>query len=138
MIGNIINKQLTDKGEQWSLFASTTAYAMNTFASSTLDRMSPFELVFVRRAPDITKLKIPETGNVAKSLKEYHTLLKERARLIDALYLNWKTAEALSTQGKKQNYVMRWNKRVYNFLTTPTIWHQIASAWGHMTHNSPL
>ena len=69
MIGNIINKQLTDKGKQWPLFASTTIYAMNTFASSTLDGMSPFELVFVRRAPNITKLKIPEIGNVAKSLK---------------------------------------------------------------------
>ena len=104
MIGNIINKQLTDKGEQWPLFASTAAYAMNTFASSTLDGMSPFELVFIRRAPDITKLKIPEIGNVAKSLKEYHILLKERAKLIDALYLDWKTVEALSTQGKNQNY----------------------------------
>ena len=60
MIGNIINKQLTDKGEQWPLFASTAACAMNTFASSALDGMSPFELVFVRRAPDITKSKIPE------------------------------------------------------------------------------
>ena len=74
---------------------------MNTCASSALDGMSLFELVFVRRAPDITKLKIPEIGNVAKSLKEYHILLKERAKLIDALYLDWKTAEALSTQGKK-------------------------------------
>ena len=99
-IGNIINKQLTDIGEQWPLFASTTTYAMNTFASSTLDGMSPFELVFVRRAPNITKLKIPEIGNVAKLLKEYHLLLKERAKLIDALYLDWKTVEALSTQGK--------------------------------------
>ena len=54
--------------------------------------MSPFELVFVKRAPDITKLKIPEIGNVGKSLKDYHILLKERAKLIDALYLNWKTA----------------------------------------------
>ena len=104
MIGNIINKQLTDKGEQWPLFASTTAYAMNTFASSALDGMSPFELVFVRRAPNITKLKIPEIGNVAKSLKEYHILLKERVKLIYALYLDWKTAEALSTQSKNQNY----------------------------------
>ena len=102
MIGNIINKQLTDKGEQWPLFASTTACAMNTFASSSLDGMSPFELV--SKAPDITKLKIPEIGNVAKSLKEYHILLKERAKLIDALYLDQKTAEALSTQGKNQNY----------------------------------
>ena len=101
MIGNILNKQLTDKGEQWPLFASTTAYEI---ASSALDGMSPFELVFIRRAPDITKLQILQIGNVAKSLKENHILLKERAKLIDALYLNWKTAEALSTQGENQNY----------------------------------
>ena len=65
MIGNIINKQLTDKGEQWPLFVSIATYAMNTFASSALDRMSPFKLVFVRRAPDITKLKIPGMGDTA-------------------------------------------------------------------------
>ena len=61
---------------------------MNTFASSTLDGISPFKLVFVRRAPNITKLKIPEIGNVARLIQEYHNLLKERAKLIDATYLN--------------------------------------------------
>ena len=77
---------------------------MNTFASSALDGMPPFELVFVRRAPDVTKLKIPEIGNVTRPIKGYHNLLKERAKLIDAIYLNWKTAEALTVQGKNQNY----------------------------------
>ena len=75
-----------------------------SFASSALDGMSPFELVFVRRALDITKLKIQEIGNVARPIKKYHNLLKERAKLIDATYLNWKTAKALSVQGKNQNY----------------------------------
>ena len=77
---------------------------MNTFASSALDGMSPFELDFVRRTPDITKLKIPEIGNVTRPIKEYHNLLTERAKLIDAIYLNWKTAETLSIQDKIQNY----------------------------------
>ena len=31
-------------------------------------------------------------------------MLKERAKLIDTIYLNWKTAKALSAQGKNQNY----------------------------------
>ena len=118
MIGNITNKQLTNKGDQWPLFASTATYAMNTFASSALDWMSPFELVFIRGAPNITKLKIPEIGNVAKSLKEYHILLKERAKLIGALYLNWKTAEALSAQGKHQNY-----KDLELFDTNDLVYH---------------
>ena len=31
-------------------------------------------------------------------------------------------------------FVMRWNRRVYNFLTFPIIWHQTEGAQGHMTH----
>ena len=53
---------------------------MNTFASSALDGMSPFELVFVRRAPDITKLKISEIGNVAKPLKEYYHITQRKSK----------------------------------------------------------
>ena len=64
--------------------------------------MSPLELVFIRRAPNITKLKIQDIGNIAKLVKEYHNLLKEIAKLIDTIYLSWETAEALSTQSKIQ------------------------------------
>ena len=40
-----------------------------TFASSALQGMSLFELVFIRRAPDITKLKIPQVGSVQNQIK---------------------------------------------------------------------
>ena len=36
MISKIIMKHLWDKGQMWPLFATTTAYAMNTFASEAL------------------------------------------------------------------------------------------------------
>ena len=36
MISNIIVKHLWDKGQMWPLFATTAAYAMNTFASEAL------------------------------------------------------------------------------------------------------
>ena len=35
-------KHLWDKGQMWPLFATTTAYAMNTFASEALSGFSPF------------------------------------------------------------------------------------------------
>ena len=40
----------------WPLFATTTAYAMNTFASEALSDFSPFQLVFLRAPPDLTSL----------------------------------------------------------------------------------
>ena len=46
-ISDIIVKHLWDEGQMWPLFATTTAYAMNTFASEALSGFSPFQLVFL-------------------------------------------------------------------------------------------
>ena len=46
-ISEIIVKFLWDKGQMWPLFATTAAYAMNTFASEALSGYSPFQLVFL-------------------------------------------------------------------------------------------
>ena len=40
MISDIIVKHLWDKGQMWPLFATTAAYAMNTFASEVLSSFS--------------------------------------------------------------------------------------------------
>ena len=42
-IGNMINKHLTTKGTSWPLYASISVYAMNTFTSTALQGLSPFE-----------------------------------------------------------------------------------------------
>ena len=77
---------------------------MNTFASDALNGLSPYELVFVRCSHDLTKLRIPDIGNTSKTVKEYCNILKERAQLIDALYLIWKTSEALAITMKSTQY----------------------------------
>ena len=45
IVSEIIVKHLWDKGQMWPLFATTTGYAMNTFASEALSSFSPFQLV---------------------------------------------------------------------------------------------
>ena len=46
-ISEIIVKHLWDKGQMWPLFATTAAYAVNTFESEALSSFSPFQLVFL-------------------------------------------------------------------------------------------
>ena len=46
-ISRMIVKHLLDKGQMWPLFATTAAYAMNTFALEALSGFSPFQLVFL-------------------------------------------------------------------------------------------
>ena len=59
-IGNMINKHLTQKGASWPLYAAVSAYAMNTFVSTALQGLSPFELVFARKPRQLTSFELPK------------------------------------------------------------------------------
>ena len=56
--GNMINKHLTLAS--WPLYAAVSAYAMNTFASTALQGLSPFELVFARKPRQLTSFELPK------------------------------------------------------------------------------
>ena len=64
MISEIIMKHLWDKGQMWPLFATTAAYAMNTFTSEALSSLSPFQLVFLRDPPDLMSLSFPKIDTI--------------------------------------------------------------------------
>ena len=83
MISEIIMKHLWDKGQMWPLFATTVAYAMNTFASETLSGLSPFQLVFLRDPPN---------------------LLLVRAQLVGNLLLEWRTKQALEYKSRAKKF----------------------------------
>ena len=94
-ISEIIVKHLWDKGQMWPLFATTTAYAMNTFASEALSSFSPFQLVFLRDLPDLTSLSFPKINTIPVNYHEYYNLLLARAQMIGRLLLEWRTKQAL-------------------------------------------
>ena len=52
-ISEVIVKHIWNKRQMWPLFTTTTAYAMNTFASEALSGFLPFQLVFLRDPPDL-------------------------------------------------------------------------------------
>ena len=87
MISKIIMKHLWDKGQMWPLFATTAAYAMNTFASEALSGLSPFQLVFLRDQSDLTSLSFPKIDTIPVKYREYYNLLLARAQLVGNLLL---------------------------------------------------
>ena len=74
-IGNMINKHLTQKGASWPLYAAVSAYAMNTFASTTLQGLSPFELVFARKPRQLTSFELPKLTSFPVEYREFFRLL---------------------------------------------------------------
>ena len=77
----------------WPLFATTAAYAMNTFASKALSGFSPFQLVFLQDPPDLTNLSFLKIDTIPVNYHEYYNLLLARAQMIGRLLLEWRNKQ---------------------------------------------
>ena len=121
MISEIIMKHLWDKGQMWPLFATTAAYAMNTFASEALSGLSPFQLVFLRDPPNLTSLSFPKIDTMPVKYREYYNRLLARAHLVGNLLLEWRTKQALEYKSRAKKFrneeTFQDNQMVY--LLTP-------------------
>ena len=116
-ISEIIMKHLWDKGQMWPLFATTAAYAMNTFASEALSGLSPFQLVFLRDPPALTSLSFPKIDTIPVKYREYYNLLLARAQLVGNMPLEWRTKQALEYKSKTKKFrnkdIFQDNQMVY-------------------------
>ena len=90
-ISDIIVKHFWNKGQMWPLFVTTAAYAMNTFASKSLNGFFLFLLVFVHDPPDLTSLSFPKIDTIPVMYREYYNLLLARAQMVGRLLLEWRT-----------------------------------------------
>ena len=117
MIREIIMKHLWDKGQMWPLFATTAAYAMNTFASEALSGLSPFQLVFLRDPPDLTSLSFPKIDTISVKHREYYNLLLARAQLVGNMLLESRTKQTLQYKSKAKKFrneeIFQDNQMVY-------------------------
>ena len=80
-IGNMINKRLTQKGASWPLCTALSVYAMNTFASTVLQGLSQFKLVFTRKPRQLTSSEIPKITSFPTEYREFFRLLLKRAKM---------------------------------------------------------
>ena len=88
----------------WLLFMTTTAYAMNTFASEALNGFSPFQLLCVHDSPDLTSLSFPKIDTILVTYREYYNLLLARAQMVGRLLLEWRTQLALEFPNRSKQF----------------------------------
>ena len=89
-INNLITRQLTGKGREWPLYVMSTCYAMNTFVSQSTG-FSPYELVFLRKPPDILNLYFKPLQTIAKGYEDYCLKMKHRLEHVGNVILELKT-----------------------------------------------
>ena len=77
-LNNLITRHLKDKGLDWPLYVMSVCFAMNTYVSPSTG-FSPYELVFIKKPPDILNLYFTPIQQIAKGYRDY--CLKMRARL---------------------------------------------------------
>ena len=94
----------------WPLFATTAAYAMNTFASEALSSFSPFQLIFLRDPPDLTCLSFPKIDTIPVNYHEYYNLLFEF--LGNSLTQTNQTNKQTKQKFIRLNYSYCWIQRI--------------------------
>ena len=88
----------------WPMFATTAAYAMNTFASKALNGLFPLQLIFVRDPLDLTSLSFPKIDTIPVVYREYYNLLLARAKMVGRLLLEWRTQQALEFKNRNRQF----------------------------------
>ena len=76
----------------WPLFATIAAYAVNTFASEALTRLSPFQLVFLSDPPDLTSLSFPKIDTIPVKYRGYYNIVTSKSPT------NWQTIIRMENQ----------------------------------------
>ena len=117
-VSDIIVKHLWDKGQMWSLFVTTAAYAMNTFASKALNGFPPFQLVFVHDPSDLTSQSFPKIDTIPVVYREYYNLLLARAQMVGRFLLEWRTQQALEFENKN-NLQKKKSLKMIKYLLAP-------------------
>ena len=120
-IGNMINKHLMQKGASWPLYVAISAYAMNTFASTSLQGLSPFELVFARKPRQLSSFEIPKITSFPAEYREFFQLLLERTKLYRDMDLEWHTLQALELRDENRmlTYTETYNPNDLVYLLVP-------------------
>ena len=77
-VNNLITRHIKDKGKEWPLFVTSCCFAMNTFVSTTTG-FSLYELVFLKKLPDILNLYFKPLETIAKGYRDY--CIKMRTKL---------------------------------------------------------
>ena len=75
---------------------------MNTFASTALQGLSPFELVFARIPRQLTGFEIPKLRNIDPEYREFFQILMSKAKLYRDMDMEWRTLQALELRNRNE------------------------------------
>ena len=75
---------------------------MNTFASTALQGLSPFELVLARKPQQLSSFEIPKITSFPAEYREFFRLLLDRAKMYRDMDLEWRTLQALELRDKNK------------------------------------
>ena len=75
---------------------------MNTFVSTALQGLSPFELVFARKPRQLTSFELPKLTSFPVKYREFLRLLLDQAKMYRDMDLKWHTLQALELRDKNK------------------------------------
>ena len=96
-------KHLIEKGQMWHKYLPLATFVYNTFNSPNLANHSPYELVFRRKPKLLLDLETNPDIKIARSYKEYYTLLSKWLQYLHNILQEAKS-KRLALMNKNRDY----------------------------------
>ena len=116
-LSNILTKHLTKSGEMWIDFLPFATLAHNTYNSSNLSNLSPYELMFGRKPKFLLDLETNADIKVVATYKEYYERLEQRLKYLEKVLLDFKMRR-LALLNKDREY-FQYNSGDLVYLISP-------------------
>ena len=91
-INDLIMRHLKDKGKELPLFVTSCCFVMNMFVSTTTG-FSPYEVVFLKKPPDILNLYFKPLETIANGYRDYCLKMRTKLDNVSSFITQFKTFE---------------------------------------------
>ena len=122
-ISRFITSNLTGNGKQWPLYVKSSLFAYNTSPIIGV-KVSPYELVFGRKAPVLDNLKFSPLGDIKTSYRDYATWIKNRIQAISIYMEKLRTThqlDAIANDALRVQKLAKYIKGSLVYLMAPTL-----------------
>ena len=140
-ITRFITSNLIENGKYWPLYVKPALYAYNTSPIKGLS-VSPYELVFGRKAPMLHNVKFTPVEDVKTNYRDYAQWIKNRIQAISNHLAQIRTEsqlDAVSKDALRVNTMTKYVKGSIVYLNAPQISNLITSSKKiKMTYVGPL
>ena len=109
-VSRLLLSHLQNTGRDWTGYISAITFSYNTFAMPSLGNLSPYELVFARKPPEMLGLDFAPLTDIPVTYHEYLTKLQDKFKKMGKIVLDLQYQKQIKQSREQDSKLKSSNK----------------------------